>query len=548
MSINLRRIPVTWCYTALCQPCLSGMLSAVTGTTRSPEVPMKLWDKFRSASCACVAALLLLYAAPVGAQDASADPPAHISVVDGTVSLEREGRPETAPASMPLLAGDRLRTENGRVEVMFGDGSTLHLDTYSTVDFQSDEVIRLMEGRVRLTIPGPPRRVSYRIDAASGWAQIQEPGEYRVAVTRSSRESQTGDVELVVLRGSAELMNEDGQTTLRAGERAFARAGAAPSYAYVYNSAGWDAFDRWSDARRADRAGISAQYLPETVRSVLLDVRSVRLLAARHVVRLRVVSEGQRWMAALLLWPMGQLPVVWLDLGRHRSVVLADSPLRPMGLLGRRLVLDSRTDVGPRVGLVGVRTRLRELVPARMGQSGGLSVRPRRLLRRSVRLVACLDGRPAPAIRLRLREHHLCWRDADRCAHPGQLRGAANSPGVPRHCGSAKPGTYLCGRHAASRRRRCRRRTVRRSGTRRRAVQGRSARRAGRASRDAGTRCRQLRRRRRRSSRLPQSSSIVGLRRRRISTSRESAARSGRRDRSDGSAARARFLALGRCG
>jgi Family of unknown function (DUF6600)/FecR protein len=228
---------------------------------------MKLWDKFRSASCAWVAAVLLLYPAPVGAQDASADPPAHISVVDGTVSLEREGRPETAPASMPLLAGDRLRTENGRVEVMFGDGSALHLDTYSTVDFQSDEVIRLMEGRVRLTIPGPPRRVSYRIDAASGWAQIQEPGEYRVAVTRSSRESQTGDVELVVLRGSAELMNEDGQTMLRAGERAFARAGAAPSYAYVYNSAGWDAFDRWSDARRADRAGISAQYLPETVRS-----------------------------------------------------------------------------------------------------------------------------------------------------------------------------------------------------------------------------------------------------------------------------------------
>jgi hypothetical protein len=237
---------------------------------------MKFWQKTRFASCASVAALVVAigaFGARASAQEAAADPPAHISVVDGTASLERDGRPETAPTSMPLLAGDRLRTENGRVEVLFGDGATLHLDTFSTVDFQSDEVIRLLEGRVRLTIPGPQRRVSYRIDAASGWAQIQEPGEYRVAVTRSSRDAQAGrdqqahEVELVVLRGAADLMNEDGQTTLRAGERAFARVGTAPSYAYIYNSAAWDAFDRWSDARRADRVGISAQYLPETVRS-----------------------------------------------------------------------------------------------------------------------------------------------------------------------------------------------------------------------------------------------------------------------------------------
>ena len=66
---------------------------------------------------------------------------------------------------MPLLAGDRVRTQNGRVEILFGDGSTLHLDTDTTVDFQSDELVRLLDGRVRLSIPGPDRQVSYRIDA-----------------------------------------------------------------------------------------------------------------------------------------------------------------------------------------------------------------------------------------------------------------------------------------------------------------------------------------------------------------------------------------------
>jgi hypothetical protein len=234
----------------------------------------------RLASIACMAAALLAYSGQASAQEfppevpaqgsqpdvqnpAPAAAPAHIAVVDGVATLEREGRPDTAPTSMPLLSGDRLRTADGRVEVMFGDGSALHLDTNTIVDFQSDEVIRLLEGRVRITIPGPPRQVSYRIDAPGGWVEIQEPGEYRVGTGRGGPDAQ---VELVVLRGAADLLNQDGQTTLRAGERAFARAGAAPSYAYVFNSAAWDDFDRWSEQQRDAREGVSAQYLPETVR------------------------------------------------------------------------------------------------------------------------------------------------------------------------------------------------------------------------------------------------------------------------------------------
>jgi Family of unknown function (DUF6600)/FecR protein len=204
----------------------------------------------------------LLYAGPqASAQEPSNDPPAHISLVEGAAVLERDGSSETASSSMPLLAGDRLRTETGRVEVLFGDGSTLHLDRSTTVDFQSDEVIRLKQGRLRLAIAGPARQVHYRIDAPGGWVEITQPGEYRVSMAAPEAE-----VELAVLRGSAELVNEDGRTPLRAGERAFARVGAAPSYAYVYNSAAGDAFDRWSEARRDQRLGVSGQYLPESVR------------------------------------------------------------------------------------------------------------------------------------------------------------------------------------------------------------------------------------------------------------------------------------------
>ena len=204
-----------------------------------------------------------------GAQDAAGESPAHIAVVDGAALLERDGRAESAPASMPLLAGDRVRTQNGRVEILFADGSTLHLDANSTVDFQSDEVIRLLDGRVRLNIVGAGdanRRVAYRVDAPSAWVQIARSGEYRISVLGGG-DGRAAEVELAVLRGAADLVNEDGRTTLGAGERAFARAGAGPSPSYVFNSAAWDTFDRWSEGRRDSRLGVSAEYLPDTVQT-----------------------------------------------------------------------------------------------------------------------------------------------------------------------------------------------------------------------------------------------------------------------------------------
>ena len=81
--------------------------------------------------------------------------PAHVSFVEGAATLERDGRPDPSLLNMPLLSGDRIRTQSGRVEVLFGDGSVLHVDSGTVIDFQSDDVMRLLGGRVRLAIhPG----------------------------------------------------------------------------------------------------------------------------------------------------------------------------------------------------------------------------------------------------------------------------------------------------------------------------------------------------------------------------------------------------------
>jgi hypothetical protein len=189
--------------------------------------------------------------------------PAHIAYVDGAAEVTRDGRADTASANIPLVAGDQLRTREGLVEVLFGDGSVLDVDHFTTVDFLSDELLRLTDGRIRLTIGGRDR-VAYRVDTPSGAVRIDSPGEYRIALVGDSGRR---DVELVTVRGYATLVNELGETSVRAGQRAFATAAMAPSYAQAYNSATWDAFDQWSADRRDERTGArSAQYLPEPVR------------------------------------------------------------------------------------------------------------------------------------------------------------------------------------------------------------------------------------------------------------------------------------------
>ncbi len=166
-------------------------------------------------------------------------------------------------SNLPLLDGDRLRTADGRLEVILPDGSLLHLDRATTVDMLAADLFRLLQGRVTLIVRGardPQRAVRYQIDAPVASVQTGGPGEFRVW----SAESAGGrEVELAVFSGQAILASEAGTEEVRAGERSVVRDGLAPSAPQYFNSARWDEFDRWSAARRDERLGtVSVQYLP----------------------------------------------------------------------------------------------------------------------------------------------------------------------------------------------------------------------------------------------------------------------------------------------
>jgi Family of unknown function (DUF6600)/FecR protein len=226
------------------------------------------WPTFSLFLDAAVA--LLLFVGPSNAQTPEpADPqePPHVAYIDGAVTLEREGQAELASVNVPVVAGDRIATAAGRVEIIFPDGTVLDVNESSVIEFLAAGLLRLSEGRVLLTVPGvndPNRAPHYQIDTPVASVRTDSPGEFRIA---ASGPRDAGQTELAVLRGYATLVTDRGATSIRAGERMVAFDNGSISSTLSFNSARFDAFDRWTAERREARVGsLSAQYLPNDLR------------------------------------------------------------------------------------------------------------------------------------------------------------------------------------------------------------------------------------------------------------------------------------------
>ena len=80
------------------------------------------------------------------AQEAPAQAPAFLAVVEGNATLEREGEVVPAEPNMPFVTGDRLRTLDGRVQIVFPDGTAIEVAENSEVECISPTRVRLLAG------------------------------------------------------------------------------------------------------------------------------------------------------------------------------------------------------------------------------------------------------------------------------------------------------------------------------------------------------------------------------------------------------------------
>jgi len=220
-------------------------------------------------------------------QDTADIPPPHLARVDRTATLDREDVADTATAGVPLVFGDRVRTERGRVEVLFPDGSALDLDEYSTIEFEGPTLLRMTSGRVILFAAGagnPASAVQFQIDTPVASAQTDGPGEYRVSFTGTPSNPQ------VEIRNS--------QSAIRCSRRSRARSACSVSdweLTETYSPAAIDMAPATRPATPASRISLLTAAAAATPR-IKLAVEMMPSLAPSTAARSQPI-RSTRWVS-----------------------------------------------------------------------------------------------------------------------------------------------------------------------------------------------------------------------------------------------------------
>ena len=169
-----------------------------------------------------------------------------VSDLTGGATLVRGSAVAPVAPGDTLTPGDRLETGVGRVEVVLARGAhLLYLDENTAIDILSDDLLRVVRGRVRLTSDGDTPSVS-RVDTPAAQLFLREPGEYGVTLNGAR-------TRVAVVRGRVELRADAGSVTLRAGQALAVGRAADSLQPTAFNTARLDSFDRWVERRRASR-------------------------------------------------------------------------------------------------------------------------------------------------------------------------------------------------------------------------------------------------------------------------------------------------------
>jgi len=215
--------------------------------------------------CVAVAVLVGGVATSTHAQEPSAPAPglapANLAYVEGGVEVTHEGLSERAVPPMLLEDGDIIRTPSGRAEIVFSDGTLLHLDYNAEIELLSPDRLRLLRGRALFRVTAAATH-DYVVDTPAASVRLAPRGEYDIVA-----DDLRADLDLAVARGIADVTDGNGQLTVRAGERVRIAGPGTRPLLQAFNAAQFDAFERWSsDRANGFAAAPSAGYLPSELR------------------------------------------------------------------------------------------------------------------------------------------------------------------------------------------------------------------------------------------------------------------------------------------
>jgi len=175
-----------------------------------------------------------------------------LSFVEGKAFVQRASDLgyEEAALNMPISEGDRIGTSDGRLEVHFGRGNYVRLDSDSKVDILNlpkveDDVarFRVWSGSVFLVVGSLKKEKGIELHTADSSFYVLDKGVYRVNV-RENR-----DTEVLVYQGLIEAAGEEGSTLLKTSQKLEISEGRLTGKPSSFIAVADDSFDKFNESR-----------------------------------------------------------------------------------------------------------------------------------------------------------------------------------------------------------------------------------------------------------------------------------------------------------
>lgn len=216
-------------------------------------------------------AAALLIAALAGPAAADEDGSyGYIRALDGSATLMQTGSGTRSDAEInqPLLAGDRLWVPaRSRVEVVLADRNLVRIDGNSELLLErlaaspdaNDRatVLRLLEGNIQLIVTTDSLGDELpRVETANSTIYIQNFGTYRITAEREDWS------EVVVRKGSAEVVTDRGSLVVRADERALIE-GVEGEDSGIRAADAFDPLERWGRQLNDEYASADLRHIED---------------------------------------------------------------------------------------------------------------------------------------------------------------------------------------------------------------------------------------------------------------------------------------------
>lgn len=220
-------------------------------------MPTRQLLRFAAALICCLVSVSAYAQEPTAAAPAQA--PANLAYVEGAVEVVQDGVAEPADPPVMLVEGDIVRTRSGRAEIIFGDGTLLHLANDTEVEILDAEHLRLVSGRTLVRMSHAAAR-PYVVDTPASSVRLEAQGEYGLIVDRAR------GLEVAVARGTATI-HDASPWTIRGGQMLTLAAAGGRPLIQPFNSARFDAFTQWAYERaNGFTSSASAAQLPYELR------------------------------------------------------------------------------------------------------------------------------------------------------------------------------------------------------------------------------------------------------------------------------------------